>query len=87
MSGLLRREMLLLLLLDGDLGLDDLCRCERLCRGLRWIEMGRLSGFLDEERGRWDLDRRRGDGGGTRGGKTGAGRGWLDDGVCDGIGG
>lgn len=84
-SWLLRRDVLLLLLLDGGLVLDDLCRCDRLCRGLRWIEMGRLSGCRDEDRGRWDLDGRCGDGGGIEGGKTGAEGGWLEVGGCVGI--
>ena len=50
--GLRRREELLLL--GGgerEGGLDDLFRWDRRLRGLRCTETGRLSSFLDEERG------------------------------------
>ena len=67
--GLRRREELLLL--GGgerEGGRDDLSRWDRRWRGLRWTEIGRLSSFLDVERGLWDLERRLADEDGNCGG-------------------
>ena len=70
----LRRRDVLRRLLDVDRGLDDrFLRRNELCGGLRWTEMGRLSGRLEGDRWRCDLERRCGVGGGTAGGKSGTG--------------